>query len=57
MQPTAMNVGPTRTMVETVQIFQKTPCAAPPTGAIMSGRVIPLTDRARGTLHPAMPPA
>lgn len=57
MQPSTMNVGPTRTMAETVQILQKTTCAAPPTGTIMSGRVIPLTDRAHDALPPAMPPA
>lgn len=57
MQPSMMNVGPTRAMAETVQILEKTTCAAPPTGTIMSGRVILLTDRAHDALPPAMPPA
>lgn len=57
MQPSTMNVGPTRTMAETVQILQKTTCTVPPTGTIMSGCVILLTDRAHDALPPAMPPA
>lgn len=65
MQPSAMNGGPTRTMAETVHMLQNTTCAAPPTGAIMSGGVIPPNGRAHGfrgkpdhdALPPVMPPA
>lgn len=57
MRHSATNGGPTRPMAEPVQMLQKTTCVTPPTGAIMSGRVIPPIDRAHDAPHPAMPPA